>query len=80
MATQAKEAKLAAWVWKLAARIWGKVALRIWKSATRIWKLVRRIMTHNPQFVITVKLMVKTKNLFRLKDGLGPCLEDVNIQ
>jgi hypothetical protein len=23
--------------------------------------------------------MVKLKNLFRLKDGLGPCLEDANI-
>jgi hypothetical protein len=30
----------------------------------------------NLQIVIAVKLMVKMKNLFRLKDGLGPCLED----
>jgi hypothetical protein len=38
------------------------------------------IMTHNLRIVITVMLMVKMKNLFRLKDGLGPCLEDVNIE
>ncbi len=66
MATQGKEAKLArsSGLETLSPDL-GKVALRIWKSATRIWKLARRIMTHNPRIVITVKLMVKIKNLFR---------------
>jgi hypothetical protein len=62
-----------------AAGVW-KLAVWIWKSATRIWKLVRRIMTHNPQIIITVKLMVKMKKLFWVKDFLGPCLEDVHIE
>jgi hypothetical protein len=56
-----------------------RTRLQIWKSVTRIWKLVRRIMTHNTQIVITIKLMVKMKNLFRLKDGMGPCLEDLFV-
>jgi hypothetical protein len=30
--------------------------------------------------IITVKLMVKIKNLFWPKDGLGPCFDDVNIE
>jgi hypothetical protein len=37
-------------------------------------------MTHIPPIIITVKLMVKIKNLFRLKDGLGPWPDDVNIE
>jgi hypothetical protein len=32
-----------------------------------------------PRIAIAVKLMVKMINLFRLKDGLGPCLEDANV-
>ncbi len=35
-------------------------------------------MTHNPPIVVTVKLSVKMKNLFRLKDGLGPCIDALN--
>jgi hypothetical protein len=34
----------------------------------------------NLRIAIAVKLMVKMKNLFRLKDGLGPCLEDAIIK
>jgi hypothetical protein len=34
----------------------------------------------NLRIAIAVKLMVKMKNLFRLKDGLRPCLEDVNVK
>ncbi len=80
MATQAKEAKLARSAGlETRSPDLGEVKLRILKSAMRIWKLARRIMTHNPRIVITVKLMDKVKNLFRRKDGLGPCLEDVNI-
>jgi hypothetical protein len=30
----------------------------------------------NPQKVITAKVLVQPKNLFRLKCGLGPCLDD----
>jgi hypothetical protein len=37
-------------------------------------------MTHNPPIDITVNCMVKMKNLIGLKDGLGPCLDDVNIE
>ncbi len=81
MATQGKEAKLArsAGLETRSADL-GEVALQIWKSAKRIQKLARRIMTHNSGIVITVKLMDKVKNLFWRKDGLGPCLEDVNIE
>ena len=59
MATQGKEAKLArsAGLETRSADL-GEVKLRILKSA-------RRIMTHNLGIVITVKLMVKIKNLFR---------------
>jgi hypothetical protein len=35
--------------------------------------------TH-PRIIIEVKLMVKLKNLFRLKVCLGPCLEDASIK
>ncbi len=34
----------------------------------------------NLQIAIAVKSMVKLKNLFRLKDGLGPCLEDAKVK
>jgi hypothetical protein len=34
----------------------------------------------NLRNAIAVKLMVKMKNLFRLKDGLGPCLEDAKVK
>ena len=37
-------------------------------------------MTHNTRIVITVKLMVKMKNIFRLKDGQGPCLDNVSVE
>jgi hypothetical protein len=33
----------------------------------------------NSRIAIAVKLMVKMKNLLRLKDGIGPCLEDANV-
>jgi hypothetical protein len=36
-------------------------------------------LTSNLQIAIAVNIMVKLKNLFRQKDGLGPCLEEANI-
>jgi hypothetical protein len=46
----------------------------------QIWSPNWQIMTHNPPILITVKLMVKMKNLFRLKKGQEPCLDDVSIE
>jgi len=43
------------------------------------WKLGQVGFPQNPLIVIAVKVMVKLKNLYRLKDGLGPCFEDANI-
>jgi hypothetical protein len=32
----------------------------------------------NPQIVIAAEVLVQLKNLFKLKDSLGPCLVDAN--
>ena len=37
--------------------------------------LAKLVFPQNLQIVIAVKFMVKLKNLFRLKDDLGPCLQ-----
>jgi hypothetical protein len=34
----------------------------------------------NLRIAIAVKLMVKMKNFFRLKDGPGPCFEDAKVK
>jgi hypothetical protein len=49
-------------------------------SATRISKTwPGGFSAQNLRIVIAVKVMVNLKNLFWLKDGLGPCLKDANI-
>jgi hypothetical protein len=42
------------------------------------WKVSHADGGENSQIVIAVEIMVKSKNLFRLKDGLGPYLVDAN--
>jgi hypothetical protein len=37
-------------------------------------------MLPNPADLATAKPMVQMKNLFRQKDGLGPCLEDAEVK
>ena len=76
MVTLAEKLNSQWWIWRKEARILANLVLQVWKSGTWIWKLDWRIMTQNPPIVITVKLMVKMKNLFRLKDG--PLASDHN--
>jgi len=80
MATQAENLNSQWRIWRQEVWIWAKLALQVWKLGTQIWSPYCRIMTHNLPFVITVKLMVKIKNLFRLKGGQGLYLDDVNIK
>ncbi len=83
MATQAKETKTRRADLKSRSADLGQVVLWIWNSAMcGFGKLANGHATFqkNPQMVMTVKLMVKIENLFRLKDGLRPCLEDANIK
>jgi hypothetical protein len=51
----------------------------VWVQPCGFWKLGHADFLKNLLTVKAVKLMVKLKNLFRLKDGLGKCLEDANI-
>jgi hypothetical protein len=74
IATQAENLNSQWRIWRLEARIWatpggGFEANSQW----RIWAKLALI-------VMTDKLMVKMKNLFWLKDGQGPCLDDVSIE
>ena len=74
MATQAKQMRT-----RIASL--GQISIADLKS--RIADLGKSLIAsfdENLRIAIAVKLMVKMKNLFRLKGGLRPCLEDVNIK
>ncbi len=64
---------------------WGelKLAVRVCNSVPQNWKTavgnLAMQVPQNPWIVIAIKLMVKSRNLFRPEDGLWPCLEDANI-
>ncbi len=71
MVTQAKETH---------REIWKKRGVDLENQPRGFWKIGHASFHKNPRIAITVKLMVKMKNLFRIQDSLGPCLEDANIK
>jgi|688.fasta_scaffold120471_2 hypothetical protein len=74
MATQAKQMRT-----RIASL--GQISIADLKS--RIADLGKSLIAsfdENLRIAIAVKLMVKMKNFFRLKDGPGPCFEDAKVK
>ncbi len=75
MATQVKNLNLQWWIWTLeVAWIWAKLVDGGFGPNLHRWIWAKLVL------VITVKLMVRMKNLVRLKDGQGPCLDNVSVE
>jgi hypothetical protein len=73
MVTQAKEMRIR----RASLELWRRFGA---KSRCGFEEKLRCKFEANLRIAIAVKLMVKMKNLFRLKDGLGLCLEDANVK
>jgi hypothetical protein len=76
MATLAEETKRRG----KAEEIWKSRSAYLENQLCKFWKIGHASFHKNLRIIITVRLMVKMKNFFWLKNGLGPCLEDANIK